>query len=422
MDKENINVTVEQKKFCNSCGKELKNDAPFCPYCGNKIASVASDNTASKNTGLIIGLCATIVVLVVALGIVLGVKITSVPDSTNEVSGNNSGNAIDSPENVDNNEEATDHILTADEYVSEVLLKDYNQVKDAINLDYKLIDAETYFDCSNFNGSILGYKTEDFNNDGDEDIFLVKCFKDETEKRDDNYAKIKAVAEVYLAKDSGDYKLCYTSIIPLYMDPGPYSETSLTEHYKATHYYAVHQTSGSNWYLLNSSYTEDDRSLYKDNSTYYSPENSLGDFASHLNVMSIDDNGVTGAMSVNLRVDHISGMPEAESYDYSMGIDGGTPDDLISGGANSVRTGTNIATPIVGTEITGSCASESEACEKINAELDKYELQNYHISPFKWDARYDSSFILDKKLQPIAFEITGTKSDDESGKFYIQLI
>ena len=135
MDKENINVTVEPKKFCNSCGKELKNDAPFCPYCGNKIASVASDNTASKKTGLIIGLCATIVVLVVALGIVLGVKITSVPDSTNEVSGNNSGNAIDSPENVDNNEEATDHILTADEYVSEVLLKDYNQVKDAINLD-----------------------------------------------------------------------------------------------------------------------------------------------------------------------------------------------------------------------------------------------------------------------------------------------
>lgn len=68
--------------FCRNCGKEMNETQKFCPYCGQKAgeetdysspngypqtATVA--NQRKSKTGLIVGIVAAVIVLIVAIGI-----------------------------------------------------------------------------------------------------------------------------------------------------------------------------------------------------------------------------------------------------------------------------------------------------------------------------------------------------------------
>lgn len=68
--------------FCRNCGKEMNETQKFCPYCGQKAgeetaysspngypqtAAVASQR--KSKTGLIVGIVAAVIVLIVAIGI-----------------------------------------------------------------------------------------------------------------------------------------------------------------------------------------------------------------------------------------------------------------------------------------------------------------------------------------------------------------
>ena len=68
--------------FCRNCGKEMNETQKFCPYCGQKAggdtacpspngypqtAAVASQR--KSKTGLIVGIVAAVIVLIVVIGI-----------------------------------------------------------------------------------------------------------------------------------------------------------------------------------------------------------------------------------------------------------------------------------------------------------------------------------------------------------------
>ena len=70
--------------FCNSCGKEVANEAVICPGCGGRLRGngVAANTAKNSNTALILGVLGIIFAWLFALvghilsiiGIVLGVK------------------------------------------------------------------------------------------------------------------------------------------------------------------------------------------------------------------------------------------------------------------------------------------------------------------------------------------------------------
>lgn len=395
----------KRDKYCGSCGKELLNNDPFCPNCGQKIIPDPNHNKSPKKS-LIITFTSIILVLLIIIGVMSMMLIPKTSENTKTDSNNPLENL---------------KTYTAQEYVDEVLLKEYKLVEDSLKLQYKFIDGVALMDCSNFSGALLGYRIEDFNHDGDDDIFVIKVRKNETEKREDGYSKIIGESNIFLANDFGNFNLSYTSDLPLYMDYGKYNDTTLSDHFKETHCHALHQTSDSNWYLLKTSFQEDDRDIYKDNEPYYSIENSLGSFRANFDVYEIGNNGALETLSIKRDVSHMSCMPEAEYFSYYMGTGGASSDLLFSGGVNSITTGTGIDTPILNSQTSGPCSSENSACKKINKELDKYELQNYHFSTFKWSERFDNFLLEDSSMQPINF-VTSTKtSDKESGEFIIKV-
>lgn len=68
--------------FCRNCGKELNETQKFCPYCGQKAGeetaysspngypqTAAVANQRKSKTGLIVGIVAAVIVLIVAIGI-----------------------------------------------------------------------------------------------------------------------------------------------------------------------------------------------------------------------------------------------------------------------------------------------------------------------------------------------------------------
>lgn len=402
MDNENMYSSTNTIRFCGSCGKEIKSICQFCPYCGKKIKVPTQTSQQPKNKGLIITLVSVLLVLLLIIGVIF---FGGVPLTSNE---------------KDNNPISIKKKLTAQEYLEKTLLSEYQLAENDITLTYKYIDGDALIDCTNFKESILGYRIADFNNDGDDDIYVVKLKKSDDNKRDDNYSQLVFESSVYLANDSGDFNHCLPTIFGLYYNY--YNNPTLNDYYTKNFYFAIHQTSNSDYYLLTSTIIEDDQDLYEEGGTYYSIENSLGDLETTLYIDKISDVGVSDALFARRYVSHIDGMPEAESYYYYLGESGSTYDELISGGIKTVYTGDYFPVPELKGEISGPCSSENEACEKINAELDKYELQDYHLDPFKWENRYDNSFFLNKgNINAINFETRSVSTDEKSGEFIIDL-
>lgn len=68
--------------FCRNCGKEMNETQKFCPFCGQKVGgdtaypssngypqTAAVVNKRKSKTGLIVGVVAAVIVLIVAIGI-----------------------------------------------------------------------------------------------------------------------------------------------------------------------------------------------------------------------------------------------------------------------------------------------------------------------------------------------------------------
>lgn len=68
--------------FCKNCGKEMKETQKFCPYCGQKAGeenaysspnsypqTASAANQRKSKTGLIVGIAAVVIVLLVVIGI-----------------------------------------------------------------------------------------------------------------------------------------------------------------------------------------------------------------------------------------------------------------------------------------------------------------------------------------------------------------
>ncbi len=404
MENGNTNPITNTNRFCGSCGKELISGCQFCPYCGHNIDFCLSNNKKpTKKNGLIITLISIILVLLVVIGVILGGGIPFSPNNSNS----NSDNLL-----------KTNKKLTAQKYVEKVLLEEYQLAETNLTLNYKYIDGEPLVDCTDFQDTLLGYRIGDFNNDGDDDIYAVKLYKSSEKERDDNYGKLEIESCVLMANDYGGFNDCYTRKEDLYYDYGDY--TSLNDHYQKTYQYTVYQTSDSKWYLIASDYIEDDRELYKDNGPFYSIEDSIGDFNINFSLAEISNSGVSNALTIMRSIGHMGCMPKAENYSYNMGTNGGNADKLFDGGVTGYSTSSVNPTPSFTYTNEGSCASESSACEKINTELDKYELQDYHLSTFKWEDRFENSLILDKdSMNPIYFETSTVVTDKESGKFMI---
>lgn len=68
--------------FCKNCGKEMKETQKFCPYCGQKAGeenaysspngypqTASATNQRKSKKGLIVGIAAVVIVLIVVIGI-----------------------------------------------------------------------------------------------------------------------------------------------------------------------------------------------------------------------------------------------------------------------------------------------------------------------------------------------------------------
>ncbi len=390
------NKNISSSKFCGSCGKELKNATQFCPYRGQKIDVSKPVTTYPNRKGLII--------TSVSLVLVLLIVISGVSFATN----NKTDNSLSIKKKT-----------TAQDYLNETLLSEYQLNEDNIILKYKYVESSAYIDCSKFKDSILDYKITDFNNDGVNDIYVLTLKRDTYEDLEDNYSKLTLESTVFLADGNGNFDECSPAVFELYEDFN--SHSTLNDYYSTDYNFALHQASDSAWYILASTIVTDDQRLYEKDETYYSIEDSYGRYSEAIDVYRISNMGILDTLYVNRDIDHLLGIPEAENYNYYMARNDNGNDTLISGGVHRIIAGDDYPTPIE-SEASGTCSSESEACEMINNELDKYELQDYHLEPFKWEERFEKGFTLDKNAtDPVCFKIHSISTDEASGEFMIEL-
>lgn len=128
-----------------------------------------------------------------------------------------------------------------------------------------------------------------------------------------------------------------------------------------------------------------------------------------------DKIGINQELCTFRSVGHIMGMPEAESLYYAMKINDGEFEILFDGGINEVTTGDNYHTPYLKETIDGTCKSETEACEKINDQLSKFNLSEFAFSPFDWKTREDNpSQSVKKESNSSLLEISFTDNGDHS--------
>ncbi len=391
--------------ICPKCGSELEETAQFCGECGKPVVSTNESNAEKQKTNkktVFILICIFIGLVLFLLLIIFfgGVKF----ENTN----------IENPNIIEKSEETTVQKLTALDYLDE-LKGEYKETKlNEIELPYKYIDGTRLFECSKFENLMIGNIIADFNNDGEDDIFILTLEKMDSDSKN-GYADLQIGKKIYLWQSDNSFKKFGEEYSLL--------QSALSDHVNIQSEFAMVENTDSRYNLVEVRNIDDNSTLYdKNETTYYPIDESLGKHISSIDVHRVANKGFLYSLGVNRIIDHMMGIPKAENCGYEMTVDNGSSVNLYWGGVNTVRTGTNIATPVLESSVSGECQSEEEACDKINEQLTNLNLKELHISPFVWSERYSNSFLLDDlSVETIRLTHSAKEDKDDTGIYKIQI-
>ena len=388
---------------CPNCGCELPKKAMFCGACGTKIEPTDSvKNTPKKKQTKLLIIIGSVVVLVVIAVIVILIALKPTKNESNPIV----------PAIIE--ETTSAESVSAEQYFRSELCKDYYA---AINstiktLHYRYDNGERQFDCSGFVNLILDHHVVDFDGNGKDDIVTFSLEIDDSKSlTEDHYGNIMLYTRVYLA-DEDTFKLYSES-------EKPFNE-NMSDYVKSEFDINVIKCTDNTYRIVQYEWIEDERKLYGDEKPYYSPDDSVGDFADTAAIYSFREKGINEVLKIYRSVTHHKGMPEAESHGYFTAKNGGEYNTLFIGGITKVTTISGVDYPKLDEVISGEFQSESEACEAINEELKQIGLESYQLKPFKWDERLEGYFS-EPGEAPCCLSMTIDETNDSSGKLIIKV-
>lgn len=388
---------------CPNCGNELPRKAMFCGSCGIKIEADANDIKTPK-TNLIKTLLIVGGIIAITL---IAIVVISILSKNTKADSDLSSSPI-------SKETMQIETVSAEEFFRSELCKGYYG---AINtttetLHYRFEKGERQFDCSDFVDLILDHYIVDFDGDGKEDIIMFTLeVADRESLSEDQYGEILLYTRVYLAEGSS---------FKLYSENSTSFNDMMSDYIKSGFNINVVNCSDNTCRIVQYEWLEDGRKLYGDEKPYYTPEESMGDFADTARIYSFSDAGLCEDLVIHRSVTHHKGMPEAESHSYFTAKNGSGYNTLFIGGITKVITISGVDYPTLEEEISGEYDSESEACDAINSELDTLGLKSYHLGTFKRDDRL-SGYLTEPGDNPCCLNMTIDETNDSSGKLIIKV-
>ncbi len=304
---------------------------------------------------------------------------------------------------------------TVEDFLSDNILGKYSTETNNLELKYRVKNQEVYFDCSDFENTFLGHISGDLNNDGFDDIIIFTLEKHNINFEEDGEDNLILFHKRPFLFSNGKYVAAPDWSNKIFT---PYLSISSNIEIKNTYTF---NDANSKSFLVHSNTIYDDSSVYSEEfPPYYSPENSLGQFNSIINVQDYDkEGGFITKLSFQEIVDHISGMPEAENISYTDNVSG---ESLYSKGVFEVITGSDMSEPEFKSEDTDTFSDEQDAINVINQKLKKFDLNKYCISPFSWDHKEENSLKLNENNEnTFTIKLIGKNIDDSNRICYIEI-
>ena len=386
--------------YCRNCGKELQENEKYCNECGARVSRFGKPVNRKKH---IITLLFSVIGSLLLIGVLIFIIVILNHPNNNMIS--------------DDKESDSSKSITASPFtwVIDRFYSDHQiaTIGETINLKYKYVDGNKYYDCSEYKNTVLDVLVDDYNNDGLEDVTVISL--DVNEKgyiREDGYGSIYVYIKTYMSTDHFTYEL-YDQLSDEIMF------WVKDDHIEEDIYYSIETTTDDSKALLLYTQQINDSELYDESKRYYSKEESLGDYSESIQLYSFINSGFQFRFRTTRSISHISGMPEAENTRYSLLEDGKKERALYVDG-RYVITGSDIVTPQIKSFKEGDCETDEEACNVINKLFDQYGLSSYNAVPLKWNSRYDDS-ILPKANQTCVLHATVVTGDEESGEHQIQI-
>lgn len=292
-----------------------------------------------------------------------------------------------------------------DTFLMENVLNKYNQLSSSVTLTYSVRSNQVYFDCDDFNNTLLGYIIGDINNDGNNDILALTLEKhniDFEEDGEDNLILFHKRPYIY---KSGSFEEAPDWSVSLF---APY--LSISNHISIKKVFSI-IPNGQKMVLASSNTIYDDSSVYNDKyPPYYPPEDSLGTFSSSIELQEYKSGDFITTLGFQELISHTSGMPEAEHISYTDNLKN---ESLYCKGVYSVRTGSDMPTPEFETEDKGRFSNEQDALNVINRELSENGLSKYCLKSFSWNNKDTNSLILKENgLNTITVLVEGETIDN----------
>lgn len=398
----NNSSQIDSCTSCPFCGNQVRIDEQYCGTCGNKLnyGGESAKNTGKKSNGKrnVIIVAASVALLLLVVAVILCAQFFT-GDFGKANSSSDSVISADTKENVGT-------LISASDYLRSEIIPKYIKRDNAdgeITLSYKYVDGKKVFDKENIDNAILQYGICDINGDSTDDIFTVVL--DGYENSNGEGRGFSCNYVIYIADGFGSY-------VPYCVDG--INLLTVVDNTDIKNFFSMFSYDDSKYgFLVIKSCS---KNITENDDLYYPESESLGDFTTDLAVLTYSDKiGINQELCTFRSVGHIMGMPEAESLYYAMKINDGEFEILFDGGINEVTTGDNYPTPYLKETIDGTCKSETEACEKINDQLSKFNLSEFAFSPFDWKTREDNpSQSVKKESNSSLLEISFTDNGDHS--------
>ena len=390
--------------YCRNCGNELDPNEKYCKECGVKVSgSRILMNRKKRNIIIAVTVICSVLLLSVCSYIIIQ-KINTPTDILNDAQDN----------------KLSDNLLkkaaTPLEWVINHYYSDYKMASsgDTIILKYKYVDGIKYYDCSEYQDSILATFIEDCNNDNLEDVTIISLdINEDGYIRDDGYGAIYVYIKTYLSTDHYTYEL-FDSLSDKLMF------WIKEDHVEENVYYSIETDDNGNKDLIIYNQQNNDSELYDDSARYYSVEDSLGKFSDSFAVYSLANTGYQFQFRTSRFISHISCMPEAEDIRYEIKEDKEKERTLYVDG-KTVTTGSDMLLPLVRSFKQGECDNDDEACDVINNLISQYNLTKYEVEPIDWESRFDH-LLIPKSPQKCAIHTTIVTKDEESGDLQIKIM